>query len=75
MARLLGPEVVLRGYFHAKDENRPHLLRHVSAPDAELVISTKSSSIALPAITHGRQAIAEVLVSSFGTTYENVYSF
>ena len=25
------PEAVLRGYFHAKDENRPHLLEDVFA--------------------------------------------
>ncbi|MEO7728536.1 MAG: hypothetical protein ABIS45_14875 [Burkholderiales bacterium] len=69
------PETVLRSYLHAKDENRPHLLKHVFAHDAELVISNKSASISFPALTHGREAIAEVLVRSFGMTYENVYSF
>ncbi len=69
------PEAVLRGYFHAKDENRPHLLENVFAPDAELVICNQSANIAFPAVTHGRSAIAEVLVRSFALSYENIYSF
>jgi len=33
LTTLRGPDAVLRGYFHAKDENRPHLLRDVFSPD------------------------------------------
>ena len=69
------PEAVLRGYFHAKDENRPHLLEDVFASDAELVIRNRSANIAFPAFTRGRSAIAEVLVRSFARSYENIYSF
>jgi len=69
------PESVLRGYFHAKDENRPHLLAEVFALDAELVIRNRSANIAFPAVTRGRSAIAEVLVRTFALSYENVYSF
>jgi hypothetical protein len=69
------PEDVLRRYFHAKDENRPHLLEDVFAPDAELLIRNRSENIAFPALTQGRSAIAEVLVRSFALSYENVYSF
>ena len=69
------PEAVLRGYFHAKDENRPHLLEHVFASGAELVINNQSANIEFPAFTQGRTAIAEVLVRSFALSYENVYSF
>jgi hypothetical protein len=69
------PEAVLRGYFHAKDENRPHLLEGVFASDAELFIRNQSGNIAFPAFTQGRSAIAEVLVRSFTLSNENVYSF
>jgi hypothetical protein len=71
----LTPEAVLRGYFHAKDENRPHLLADVFASNAELVIRNQSANIAFPAFTQGRSAIAEVLVRSFALSNENVYSF
>ena len=69
------PEAVLRAYFHAKDENRPHLLEDVFASNAELVIHNQSANIAFPAFTKGRLAIAEVLVRSFALSNENVYSF
>jgi hypothetical protein len=71
----LPPDAVLRGYFHAKDENRPHLLERVFAEDAVLEILNRTSTIAFPAVTSGREAIADVLVRAFGQTYENVYSF
>ena len=74
-SKSLNPENVLRGYFHAKDENRPHLLRNVFAADAQLVIINASSNIAFPAVTSGRDAIAQVLVGTFCIAYENVYSF
>src|SRR5678816_4629492 len=69
------PEAVLRGYFHAKDENRPHLLEDVFASGAEVVVRNQSANIAFPAVTRGRTAIAEVLVRSFALSYENIYSF
>lgn len=69
------PAVILRRYLHAKDENRPHLLDSTFAADAELEIRNATTSIAFPAVTHGRSAIADVLVRHFGQTYENVYTF
>ena len=69
------PESVLRGYFHAKDENRPHLLEDVFTPGVELIIHNQSANIAFPAFTQGRSAVAEVLVRSFALSNENVYSF
>jgi len=66
---------VLRGYFHAKDENRPWLLQEVFAEDARLQVSNRAMNIAFPAVTHGREAIADVLVRRFNQTYENIYSF
>lgn len=71
----LTPEIVLRGYFHAKDENRPHILKRVFDPEAELVVVNHASSIAFPARTVGREAIADVLIRNFAQTYENIYSF
>jgi hypothetical protein len=71
----LPPDVVLRGYFHAKDENRPHLLERVFTEDALLEMRNRTSTIAFPAVTSGREAIADVLVRDFGGTYETVYSF
>jgi hypothetical protein len=68
-------EQVLLGYFQAKDGNRPRLLDRVFSPDARLEIRNKSTTIDFPAVTVGREAIAEIMVSRFGQTYENVYSF
>ncbi len=69
------PRQVLRAYFGAKDENRPHRLDMVFTPQAVLTVRNHASSIAFPATTAGRAAIANVLVREFGATYENVYSF
>ena len=75
MIKPIAPETVLRSYFHAKDENRPHLLIGVFDNDATLEISNRSSEIAFPSVTIGRGEIANVLVRTFGQTYENIYSF
>lgn len=69
------PESVLRTYFHAKDENRPHLLDEVFAEDAVLHVHNASSAITFPSVTHGREAISAVLVGDFNRAYENIYSF
>ncbi len=71
----MSPERVLRDYFHAKDENRPHLLHGVFAHDACLEIRNRSAEIHFPAVTRGMEAIADVLVRRFNQTYENIYSF
>jgi hypothetical protein len=68
-------QAVMRNYFHAKDENRPHLLESVFALHAELIVVNHSDAISFPARTVGREAIANVLVRDFGQRYENVYSF
>jgi hypothetical protein len=68
-------EQVLVNYFRAKDGNRPHLLERVFSVDAQLEVKNASSSISFPAMTRGREQIADVLVREFGRTYENVYSF
>ena len=62
-------------YIRAKDENRPHLLDEVFAPQAELEMAVHSDAISFPSRVHGREGIADVLVRQFGRTYENVYTF
>jgi hypothetical protein len=71
----LSPELVLRNYFHAKDENRPHLLASVFSPEARLEIRNRSDQISFPATTVGLEGIADVLVRRFNQAYENIYSF
>ena len=71
----MSPQYVLRTYFHAKDENRPHLLAGVFSRDAQLEIHNRSSAISFPAVTQGLEAIADVLVRRFNQSYENIYSF
>lgn len=71
----MSPEQALRTYFHAKDENRPHLLDDVFSTDARLEIRNRSEQIRFPAVTVGLAGIADVLVRRFNQTYENIYSF
>lgn len=71
----MSPELVLREYFRAKDENRPHRLRRVFTADARLEVRNRASGIELPAESQGREAIADALVRRFNQTYENIYSF
>jgi len=68
-------ESVLRAYFHAKDENRPHHMARAFAPDAVLKMALRTQAIAFPPESHGLAAIADTLVRKFGQTYENVYTF
>jgi hypothetical protein len=65
----------IESYILAKDGNRPHLLMDAFAQDASLAMTVKTTAIAFPQETHGRDAIASVLVSDFALKYENVYTF
>jgi hypothetical protein len=69
------PETVLRTYFHAKDENRPHLMRDAFCESAALRMHLLTENIAFPAESQGIEAITDSLVRTFGQKYENVYSF
>lgn len=69
------PERLLRKYFHAKDENRPHLMSSVFSESATLEMIVKTGTIAFPPVSHGAAAITDVLVRRFAQSYENVYSF
>ena len=66
---------LMRDYFHAKDENRPHLMPSVFDGSAILEMAVNTGTISFPPVTRGVSAIADVLVRRFGQTYENVYSF
>ncbi len=65
----------IESYILAKDGNRPHLLADAFAPDASLAMTVKTDAITFPQETHGRDAIASVLVSDFALKYENIYTF
>lgn len=65
----------IRQYIRAKDENRPHLMPTVFAPQASLEMIVKTETIYFPAVSRGLSAISEVLVSHFAQKYENVYTF
>ena len=71
----MSPEQLLRAYFRAKDENRPHLLVDVFAADARLEVLDRSGQIGFPGVTIGREGIADVLVRRFNQSYENIYSY
>lgn len=68
-------ESVLRDYFHAKDENRPHYMARAFAPGAALKMALRTQAIAFPPESHGLAAITDTLVRKFGQTYDNVYTF
>ncbi len=62
-------------YFHAKDGNRPFLMRHAFAEDAQLEMVVKTDAISFPSTASGLAAIEEVLVRRIAADFENVYSF
>jgi hypothetical protein len=62
-------------YIHAKDHNRPHLMRQAFHRDATLHMQVNSQAIAFPPVSRGLDAITEVLVRKFSSSYENVYTF
>jgi hypothetical protein len=68
-------EEVLRTYFRAKDENRPHLMGEAFAETATLETIVKTNAISFPPISRGLEPITDVLVRKFAQVYENVYSF
>jgi hypothetical protein len=65
----------IESYILAKDGNRPHRLMDAFTHDASLAMTVKTQAISFPQESHGREAIAAVLVSQFAQQYENVYTF
>ena len=66
---------VISQYIYAKDHNRPHLMALAFTSDARLEMRVKTQNIAFPNESIGLDAITKTLVSNFGRTYENVYTF
>ena len=62
------PAHSIEHYIHAKDGNRPDLLRHCFTPDASLEMTVRTATIAFPAQASGRAAIADILVRNFALT-------
>ena len=69
-----GADAVLDAYFRGKDGHRPDLAAPAFAPDARLEVVNRSTAVAFPAVTLGRDAIVDVLVVQFGRLYANVRS-
>lgn len=67
--------LAIENYIIAKDGNRPDLLRRAFISDASLEMIVQTNAISFPSNAAGREAIADILVSKFGATYENVYTF
>lgn len=66
------PADVIEAYVRAKDSNRPHLLRDAFDDGATLRMLVRTAGISFPPGAVGREAIAEMLVSRFNETWENV---
>ena len=62
-------------YFHAKDENRPVLMRQAFAEDIRLEMIVKTEAISFPGSADGLAEVEEVLVRRIATDFENVYTF
>lgn len=69
------PIEAISTYFHAKDGNRPHLMRRAFAEKAQLEMVVNTDAISFPGTTSGLAAIEEVLVRRFSADFENVYTF
>ncbi|MGE3875058.1 MAG: hypothetical protein AB7F74_19065 [Parvibaculaceae bacterium] len=62
-------------YFHAKDANRPFLMRRAFTPDVELEMVVKTEAIAFPSSAKGLAAVEDILSRRFANDMENVYTF
>jgi hypothetical protein len=69
------PFDAVTAYFHAKDGNRPFLMRRAFAPGVQLEMAVKTEAISFPSTAQGLAEVEEVLVRRIATDFENVYSF
>lgn len=69
------PLEAISTYFHAKDGNRPFLMRRAFAEDARLEMVVKTDAISFPSTASGLPELEEILVRRFATAFENVYTF
>ncbi|GAA5235440.1 hypothetical protein FOZ76_04970 [Verticiella sediminum] len=70
----LTPAQAISAYIHAKDGNRPHLLRTAFIEDVSLQMVVQTDAIDFPPTVEGVGAVADVLVSRFNLSYENIYT-
>lgn len=66
---------IIRTYLHAKDDNKPHLMKAAFTDSAILEMKVNTESISFPTKSVGVESITDVLVRNFSQTYENVYTF
>jgi hypothetical protein len=69
------PFDAVSAYFHAKDGNRPFLMRRAFTEDAELEMVVKTEAISFPSKAKGLAAIQDILGRRFANDMENVYTF
>ncbi|AZO46841.1 MAG: hypothetical protein EOS58_16165 [Mesorhizobium sp.] len=70
-----GPFEAVSTYFHAKDGNRPFLMRRAFTGDIHLEMVVKTEAISFPSSADGVAAIEEILSRGFANDFENVYTF
>ena len=68
------PADAVTAYLRAKDGNRPHLLLAAFVDNAQLTMRVRTPGISFPPGALGREAIADMLVTNFNQTWENVYT-
>ena len=71
----MSAEEVVEAYVRGKDDNRADLAARAFADDARLTVRNATTAVAFPAVTQGRDAIVDVLVTQFGKQYANVRTF
>ena len=69
------PFEAVSAYFHAKDGNRPFLMRHAFAEDIALEMVVKTDAISFPSSAKGLPEIEQTLCRRFANDFENVYTF
>jgi len=62
-------------YFHAKDGNRPFLMRRAFAENVDLEMVVKTDAISFPSSASGLAAIEDILSRRFANDFENIYSY
>ena len=68
------PAAVVEAYLRGKDGHAPALAREAFAANARLEVRNRTTAVDFPAVTEGRDAIVDVLVTQFGAAYANVRS-
>jgi len=71
----MGADDVVEAYVRGKDGNRPDVAARAFAAEARLTIRNATAAVAFPAVSEGRDAIVDALVTQFGKQYANVRTF